>query len=315
MGKGRFALAVGAVGAAGMELFNRSVTQQQGELEAKLPVEPTMWQWRQGSVAVYRQGDPANPAVLLLHGQNAAASAHEMRQPFERLAENYNVFAPDLLGYGLSDRPNTDYTAEVYISLITDLLREVVGRPAIIIASSLTSAYAIEVAANEPEWVTHLVLICPTGVKRLLEQSGGGKAVETVLGLPVVGQALFYGIASKAGIRGFLRAQTYYDKGCVTDSLVEANYRTAHMPGARYAPSAFVSGKLYHDASDAWSRLEQPVLLVWGREAAITPISDAAAFLATNPRAELREISPAGIVPHDEQPEQFVRVVTEWLGM
>jgi pimeloyl-ACP methyl ester carboxylesterase len=314
MGKGRIALAAGAAGAAGIELFNRAVTLHTGELEPQLPVEPEMWQWRQGSVAVYKQGDPANPAVLLLHGQNAAASAHELREPFERLAGKYHVFAPDLLGYGLSDRPDIDYTPELYIGLITDLLREVVGRPAIIVASSLTSAYAIEVAANEREWVTHLVLICPTGVKRLLEQSGRGKAVETVLSLPVLGQALFNGIASKAGIRGFLKAQTYYDKSCVTDSLVEANYRTSHMPGARYAPSAFVSGKLYHDASDAWSRLEQPVLLVWGREAAITPITDSAAFLATNPRAELHEISPAGIVPHDEQPEQFVRAVTEWLG-
>jgi len=100
----------------------------------------------------------------------------------------------------------------------------------------------------------------------------------------------------------------------VTDALVEDNYRTAHVPGARYAPTAFVSGRLNHDAMDAWTRLGQPILIMWGREASITPVGDAAAFLATNPRSELREISPASLLPHDEQPEQFVRAVMEWLG-
>ncbi|MEO8285450.1 MAG: alpha/beta fold hydrolase [Chloroflexota bacterium] len=313
MKKGLLTLAAGTAGVTGIELFNRAVTLDPSELEGQLPVDPLMWQWRLGKVAVYESGNPANPPILLLHGQNAAASAHEMEEPFARLSENYHVFAPDLLGYGLSDRPDIDYTPELYIDLITDLLREVVKQPATVIALSLTSAYAIEVAALNPEWVANLVLVCPTGLRRLTTQSSRGKVVEGILKTPVIGQSLFNGIASKAGIRGFLKSQTYYDKSLVTDELVEMNYRTAHVPGARFAPAAFVSGKLYHDASEAWTRLKQPILLVWGREATITPISDAAIFLATNPHAALEEISPAGIVPQDEQPEQFVRAVVKWL--
>jgi len=159
MRKGLLALAAGTVGAVGIELFNRSVTLDRDELEEQLPATPKMWQWRLGNVAVYEHGSPGKPPVLLLHGHNAAASANEMREPFMRLAHDYHLFAPDLLGYGLSDRPNTDYNPQLYISLITDFLREVVQRPAIVIALSLSSSYAIEVAAQSPEWVTHLVLI------------------------------------------------------------------------------------------------------------------------------------------------------------
>src|SRR4051812_20643508 len=262
MHKGLLALAAGTAGVAGVELFNRSVTLDPAELEEQLPVTPTMWQWRLGKVALYEKGSAADPAVLLLHGHNAAASAYEMREPFMRLAGKYHVFAPDLLGYGLSDRPAVEYDDQLYISLITDMLREVVQRPAIVIASSLSAAYAIEVAAANLEWVTRLVLVCPTGVRRLTEQSAGGKAIETLLRAPLVGQALFYGIASRISIKTFLASQTYYDKSKVTDALVEDYYRTAHLPGAKYAPAAFVSGRLYHDAREAWTRLEQPVLLV-----------------------------------------------------
>ena len=297
----------------GLEAYNRRVTLPAEGLEDQLPVPPARWPWRFGEIAIYETGDPHNPPLLLLHGQNAAASAAEMEEPFTRLADRFHIYAPDLLGYGLSERPDIPYTPQLYIELIGDLLREVVKQPAAVLASSLTSAYAIEAAVADPEWITALVLVCPTGVRTLREQSPGGKAIEALLRLPVLGQAAFNGIASRRSIRYFLAAQTYHDKSLVTADLVEQNYRTAHLPGARFAPSAFVSGKLYWDASEAWAQLSQNVLLVWGREASITPLSDASAFLATNPGAELQEISPAGILPHDEQPEQFANLVGTWL--
>jgi pimeloyl-ACP methyl ester carboxylesterase len=282
-------------------------------LEPQLPAAPTTWRWRFGDVAVYEAGDPANPALLLLHGQNAAASAAEMREPFARLSDAYHVYAPDMLGYGLSHRPDIEYTPALYVEFIEEILKEVVQRPATVIASSLTSAYAIEAAYTSPEWITALVLICPTGVRTLTVQSAGGRAVEGLLRLPVMGQAIFNGITSRPGIRYFLESEAYFDTTLVTDEVVEGYYKTAHAPGARYAPAAFVSGRLYWDASEAWSRLEQRVLMVWGKEARITPLRDAAAFLATNPGAELQEIGAAGILPHDEQPEQTANVVREWL--
>lgn len=304
-----------ALGSAlvGLEAYNRRVTMPVGELEGQLPVPPVRWPWRFGEIAVYETGDPHNPPLLLLHGQNAAASAAEMKEPFARLSDRFHIFAPDLLGYGLSERPDIPYTPQLYIELIGDFLREVVKRPAAVLASSLTSAYAVEAAVADPEWITSLVLVCPTGVRTLQEQSAGGKAIEALLRLPVLGQGMFNGIASRRSIRYFLEGQTYQDKSLVTGDMVEQKYRTAHVPGARYAPLAFVSGKLYWDASEAWSQLSQNVLLVWGREAKITPITDAAAFIATNPGAELQEISPAGILPHDEQPEQFANLVGGWL--
>ena len=314
MRKGLLALAGTCAGAIGLGAYNRRVALQREQLEAQLPATPTMWRWRYGDVAVYEQGDSQNPPLLMIHGHNAAASAAEMREPFARLSERFHVYAPDLLGYGLSDRPDIEYTPELYVEFIESILREVVQRPAALFASSLSSAHAIEAAANNPEWITSLVLTCPTGLRRLTEQSAGGKVAEGLLKLPVLGDALFNGIASRPSIRYFLEKQTYHDPALVTRELVEGYYRTAHVPGARYAPAAFVSGKLYWDASETWTLLEQNVLIVWGSDAGFTPPSDAAPFLATNPRAMLEVISSAGILPHDEQPEQFTRIVGDWLA-
>ena len=188
MRKSLSALACTAAGAIGLALYNRRVTLTREQLEPQLPVTPTMWRWRYGDVAVYKSGDAGNPPLLLIHGHNAAASAMEMREPFARLSESFHVYAPDLLGYGLSDRPDIDYTPELYIELIEDILREVVQRPSAVLASSLSSAHAIEAAANNPEWITSLVLTCPTGLRRLTEQSAGGKVAEALLKAPILGK-------------------------------------------------------------------------------------------------------------------------------
>ena len=298
---------------AGMELFNRSVALPYEELEWQLPVEPTFWQWRYGRVAVYQAGSPDNPPLLLLHGQNAAASADEMRQPFERLSERFHVYAPDLLGYGLSDRPDIEYTPDLYTELIEDILKEVVQQPAYVLASSLTSAYAIQAAYEAPEWIRALVLVSPTGLTALTRQSPAGKAIGALFRIPVVGQALYNGLASHASIRYFLEGQTYFDSTLVTDGMVERYYRRSHVPGARYAPAAFVSGQLYWDVNDVWPQLEQPVLIVWGKEARFTPPEHAIQFVATNPNTDVEEIGASGIIPHDEQPEQFANMVGNWL--
>ena len=114
MKKGLFALAGAFVG---IQAYNRRVARPRSALDPQLPATPKMWRWRFGEVAVYEAGDHQNPPLLLLHGHNAAASAAEMREPFRRLSERYHVFAPDLLGYGLSDRPNVEYTPNSTSSL------------------------------------------------------------------------------------------------------------------------------------------------------------------------------------------------------
>jgi pimeloyl-ACP methyl ester carboxylesterase len=75
-----------------------------------------------------------------------------------------------------------------------------------------------------------------------------------------------------------------------------------------------VGGALYNDVTEEWARVETPTLIVWGTEAKMTPVSDAAPFLATNPRAQLEKIEASGLMPQDEQPKQFENVVKAWLA-
>lgn len=314
----RGAIAALAAGIAGTLLLARPPREipyraLAAELDETIGGERRSFPWHRGRIG-YRAAGVGTP-VLLVHGINATASGYEMRCNFGPLAEDHRVYLPDLLGFGLSERPALRYTADTYTDLLAEFLREVVGEPAHVIASSLSAAYAVAVAAAHPELVRSLVLICPTGIERL---SGppvvGQRVADWLLGLPVVGPKLFAALLSRPSIGYFLRGMTYHDEGRVTAQMIDLQHHLGQRPGGRWAPQAFVGGRLNRDIAQAFASLRQPVALVWGKQAGrATPLSDAPAFLERNPRAILKVFDEAELVPHDEQAEAFNTFVSQWI--
>lgn len=275
-----------------------------------LPVEPAFFTWRGHQVATYTAG--AGDPLLLVHSINAAASAFEMRGPFLGLQDRFEVHALDLLGYGRSDRPARRYIATDYISIIEQNLTAI-GRPTSLIASSLGAAYAIAAAARRPELVRSLVLVCPTGISQLAQPPGPiAMAAYNLLRGPI-GRLLFQALTSRIGTRYFLKQQAYAQSASITDAVVDAFYRTSHQPGALYAPICFLTGLLNCDIAADFTRLNLPILLVWGRQAGTTPLSKSKEFLARNRCARLAVIDNASLMAQDEHPEQFNALVRDFV--
>lgn len=269
-----------------------------------------LWKWGRVHYTVAGEGSP----VALVHGLHAAASSYEMRELFGLLTGASRAYAPDLLGFGLSDRPGLQYTGALYVKLLTDFLADVVQQPCALVASSLSAAYAIEVAHRMPQQVTRLVLFCPAGLEALVQSPGArGMAVNLLLRAPVTGEFLFNLLVSRPLLRYYLTRRAYYDAALVTDEVVEAYYATSHHVNARYAPAAFIGGLLNWDARAAYATLLQPVLVIWGREAIETPVAQANAFVRANLRARLEILDRCRLLPHVEQSEKVARLVGEWL--
>ena len=103
-----------------------------------------------------QRADGDGPPVVLLHGLYAGASLYEWRKNFDALGEHFDVTAIDWLGFGLSDKPNIRYSDTLYIEMLRDFLREVIGRPCTLVASSLAAAYAVEAARLAPTDATNI---------------------------------------------------------------------------------------------------------------------------------------------------------------
>ena len=281
--------------------------------------EPGEILWRGHRVAFTRHGQGS--PVLLVHGLYAGASSFEWRHTIPALAERHTVFALDLLGFGRSDRPAVRYSPGLYQALLADVVARVVRESCAVVASSLSAAQLIALAARDPRHIASIALVAPTGVAYLRDPEGrDGGVARLLLGAPLVGNAVYNRLTSPLRMREQLRAM-YADDRRVTPELVEGYVRSAREPGAKHAIGALLSGRLNVDVRAALRRLPLPTLLLWGDLARQNPVAHAHAFRVLKHDLEWRLISEAGDLPHDERSDEvnaalrsFLERTRRWTG-
>ena len=308
----RLKAAVAAGGLGGLWLLNRRL-EGSGRPPVGLGGAAQRFRWRGGELAysVAGEGEP----LLLVHGVYAGASSLEFRQNFEDLSSHFRVYALDLLGCGLSEKPRRRYGPDDVTSQVEDFVRGEIGGGAHLVASSLTAALVVPAAVRSPRLFKKLVLVCPTGQGTLDRPSGAlGGAVLGLFEAPILGDSLYHAIVSRAGIRYYLQGMAYHDPALVTEEVVEDYYRAGHEPGARHFPASFVAGRLNLGIGDLWPRVPHKSLLCWGQEAETVPLSDLNAFTRNNPRAEPRVFRDAALLPHVERAATFNEEVRKFLS-
>ena len=299
-----------------LALVNKLAESQAGELNTILKGEERRYPWKYGDVFYQVKGNRESKPLLLIHGFGPGASSFEWRKNVDALSEQFRVYTLDLLGYGLSDRPAIDYTAETYADLISDFLKEAIGKPAVVVAHGETCAYVIANAYRRPQLFEHLVLVAPSPT--LIEETTPGPlytALKFLLRTPIVGQFAYNVLTSRRGIQNYYDRQGYHNPGLITDELVEYIFSSAHQPNARYAASSAMSHSLTIDVHEPLARLQMPIVAIWGREAVPTPTEASAAFKRVNPRIDAHTLDHCSQQPQDEQATRFNTLVREFAGV
>ena len=253
--------------------------------------------------------------LVLLHSINAAPSAMEMLPLFEHYRTRRPVFAPDLPGFGLSERGDQPYSPDWFARVLAQFLSEVPNGIADVVALSTTAELVTRAVVEYGAPCRSLTLISPTGFSR---RSPPGEVfsrrVERVLHAPVLGASLFRGLTSRASIAFFLRKAFV---GEVPKPLLDYAWQTAREPGARYAPFAFLAMRLFtKDAiNQLYSRLDKPTLVLFDRDPNID-FDRLPDWASRHRQAQLVRIEPTLGMPHWEQSEASQRALeTFWAGL
>jgi pimeloyl-ACP methyl ester carboxylesterase len=274
---------------------------------------------RSGRLSFYVAG--SGPPLLLVHSVNAAASAYEVGPIFARQRTTRRVYAPDLPGFGYSDRSARRYDPRLYTDAIHDLLDEIARRdgaaPVDALAISLGAEFLARAAVERPERVRRLVLVTPTGfargADRLRAAAGSTREVpglHATVSFPLWGPALFNLLVSRPSIRFFLRKT--FGRDDIDPAMIDYAYATAHQPGAANAPFAFLAGRLFsRDIRDVYEALRQPVWLAHGTKGDFSDFSESGWAMA---RPNWRvEPFPTGALPHFEEPDLFAAKLEAFL--
>jgi pimeloyl-ACP methyl ester carboxylesterase len=304
-------VAGGALGA--LAIFNRMTETMAGDLDTVLTGEERRYPWKYGDMFYEVKGARDAKPLLLIHSFGPGASSYEWRKNIDALSQQFRVYSLDLLGFGLSDRPAIDYTPETFTDLLHDFIKEVIGKPAVVVAHGMTCAYVIANAYRYPQLFERLILVAPPPT--MLQESYPGPldtAWKFVLRAPIVGQFVYNMLTTRGAIRDYYDQQGYHNPGLITDELVEYIYTSAHQSNARYPMAAFLCSALTLDVHEPLARLQVPVIAIWGREGVLTPSEASAAFKRVNSRIEVRIVDKGSFHVQEEQASNFNALVREF---
>lgn len=283
------------------------------EIPNPLSGERHYFRWREHRIAYAVRGEtsPDRTPVLLVHSIHAAAWSAEWRSVFEPLStiDGFGpVYAIDLLGFGGSDRPPLHYTAQLYLDLIRDFIKEVIGQSPIVIGSSLGATYAIALEGAEPGTFREIIAVGPAGVSRLFDTGNVfTHGIEALFRSTVPGAALFRALVSPPSIRFFLNG-VYPRKGTKLEEAVQLSRITSSHPNARFAPAAFVGMHLSRDIRHVIQTLTCPLHVIWGTKASQSSYREAEQVRTLVPTTRFTAME-TGDLPHDELPDEFVNAV------
>ena len=247
--------------------------------------------------------------LLLIHGLLGYSFC--WRCNFEALGRHFDVIAPDLPGIGFSERPrDLDCSLRAAAARMLRLLDALGIEQADVIGNSHGGGIAATMAADAPGRLHRLILSAP--INPWSEH----------------GQLLTAALASRAGrvafpaiwrglrrMRGYILRRMYGDPARIPARSVEGYVAGLMAPGT----TEYLLGVMRCWHSDLrqleriYSKLDLPVLLLWGdRDSAVLPQS-AQRLRSLIPQAELRILPGVGHLPHEEAPDEFHRVVLDFL--
>ena len=262
---------------------------------------------RSGRLSYYAAGD--GPPMLLLHGISVAASAYEVRPLFDHFSRTYRTYAPDLPGFGFSERSNRRYYPGLYCDAVRDVLNVIekdCGRqPIDALALTLSCEFLARVGTEVPSRFRTLAFVNPTGFTRgsNLYRAAPGSNRERPLAhgaltVRLWREQLYRTLTSRRGLRRSL--ERAFGAKTVPESLVDYAWRSSRRPGASHAPFAYLSGRLNsRDIRNVYEDVALPVWIAHGTRGEFSDFTEAA---WTRMRPAWRvQAYPTGAMVHFEQ--------------
>jgi pimeloyl-ACP methyl ester carboxylesterase len=248
---------------------------------------------------------------VLIHGW--LMSHWYFRPVIDALAENYEVYALDLPGYGESDRPSPSafgYDLGSYADLVAHVMQMLELPRADVMGASMGGGVAVTLAARHPERVQRLVAVAPAVYPLPV------RALDVRIALiPGIGPLLFKYAIRRSDFARAARALAVRDARCLDDEWVDYFWARLNRAGGLEAGYACLRALLSMADNNADpGRVRAPTLLVWGDEDRMVPLRHGRRLSRAIAGAQLEIVPASGHMPFIERPDEFLRMVGPFLA-
>lgn len=247
----------------------------------------------------------SGPPVVLIHGSGPGVTAYaNWRLVIPALAGRFRVLAPDMAGFGFSERPEkADYGVDLWTEQVVGLLDALGIQQASVVGNSFGGAIAMRLAARYPGRVAKLVLMGSMGIDFPITEG-----LDRVWGYE----------PSFENMRGVLDVFAH-DRSLVPDELAEVRFRASTQPGFQesYAAMFPAPRQRWVDAMRTPDQdiraLPHRTLVVHGREDQVIPVDNSIRLMRMIDNADLHVFSHCGHWVQIERSADFNRLVGDFL--
>lgn len=260
-----------------------------------------------GGIRTNYLADGTGKPVVLIHGSGPGVTAYaNWRLTIPDLAKHYRVLAPDMVGFGYTERPDdVSYDVQTWADQVVGFLDALAIPRASLVGNSFGGAIALRAAARHPDRVDRLALMGSMGVSFAITEG-----LDAVWGYQ----------PSVENMQRLLGVFAYSQELATDDELARVRYRASIQPGFQESFAAmFPAPRQRHvDAmatpDDEIAGLIHETLIVHGRDDRVIPLDTSLRLLQLIDRSQLHVFGRCGHWTQIERSGQFNRLLDEFLA-
>jgi 4,5:9,10-diseco-3-hydroxy-5,9,17-trioxoandrosta-1(10),2-diene-4-oate hydrolase len=242
-------------------------------------------------------------AVVFLHGAGGGASGYSnFKGNYPEFANaGYRALVPDMLGFGLSSKPDIPmYDLDFFVAGVKGLVDALRLPRVTLLGNSLGGAVALGYALAYPGEVSRLILMAPGGVEDL----------DTYLAMPGIANMFAIYKSGKTGaeaMRAVMQMQLF-DPTLLTDEIINER-----APIAATQTQAARSVMKVPNMTERLHELRCPIFGFWGVNDQFNPVGGAMKIVQHAPQARLVLVNRCGHWVQVEHREMFNRMCIDFL--
>lgn len=268
------------------------------------------YDWKHGTISYTKQG--TGSPLLLIHDLTPISSSYEWKNVIPELAKNHTVYTLDLLGCGYSDKPCLTYTNYLYVQLITDFIRNVIGEKTTVAVSNESISFVVLCANMQPELIFSIISINPPALKNFsITANRTALTKKALLQLPVLGTFLYHLGTSNLAIQKKFETAYFADPKIISSKLTDAYYESAHFnySKGKYLAASMQAQYTKNNFEHALKKLEIPIFIIESEEIKDAH-SIADAYSSLNSNTNVTFLPDCKNYPHLEISEKFLQTIS-----
>lgn len=302
------------LGTATIHIINRFISNTAEVKNILTTSKGQFYNWKNGSIFYTKRGNGS--PILLVHSLDPICCGKEWTNLIKKLEKDHTVYTIDLLGCGRSDKPFLTYTNFLYVQLITDFIKDIIGEKTDVIASNRSLSFVVLAHNNNKDIINKIIGINPPELESLkINPDKYASTRKSLLELPIIGTFIYHIFISNANITKIFQERFYAKPQLVSTKLIDAFYEGAHKnnSGGKYLMASIEGHYTDNSINHALEKLDIPLYLIQSRYGK-NFVKKIDAYCNINSSIEAAYISNTKELPHLESTGKLFDLVTMFLN-